>query len=110
MFHLGAYELQRRARGFINANTPVFASECMSVAAVYGYLISTCTFISVCEGRPAVVVCRCIRLENRLFETQLSERGRVVVPGTCTPEGDGWRERWRRGEMEINRGSEDKGV
>lgn len=47
---------------------------------------------------------------------QLSERERrreregLVVPGTCTPEGDGWGERWRRGEVEINRGSEDKGV
>lgn len=45
---------------------------------------------------------------------QLSERERarerLVVPGTCTPEGDGWREKWRRGEMEINRGSEDEGV
>ena len=38
------------------------------------------------------------------------ERKRLAVPGTCTPEGDGWREKWRRGEMEINGGSEDKGV
>lgn len=36
----------------------------------------------------------CIRLENQLFEMQLSERERLVVPGTCTPEKEGgvtWR-------------------
>lgn len=31
----------------------------------------------MCEGRLAVVVCRCIRPENRLFEMQLSQSERV---------------------------------
>ena len=98
--------------GFINTNMPVFMLSVIT-ATVYGYFNSMCTFISV-------VVCRCIRPENWLFEMQLSERARergrererkrLAVPGTCTPEGDGWREKWRRGEMEINGGSEDKGV
>lgn len=50
----------------------------------------------------AVVVCGCTRPENRVFETQLSGRERLVVPGT--------RGRLMQGEMEEGGGAEDKGV
>ena len=55
-----------------------------------------------------MVLCLCMSLENRLFKhpafreregerERERERERLVVPGTCTPEGDGWREKWEEG-------------
>lgn len=60
-------------------------------------------FISV-RWEPAAckcVMCRCIRLENQLFEMQLSERERKRETGGVRHLHP--RERWMEGEMEEGR-------
>lgn len=93
-----------RVTGFINTNMPVFMLSVITMT-VYGYFNSMCTFITVCvcEGRLAVVVCRCIGPENWLFEMQLSERERergwrcqALAPQREMDGGrNGGGERWR---------------
>ena len=85
--------------GFINTNMPVFMLSVIT-ATVYGYFNSMCTFISV-------VVCRCIRPENWLFEMQLSERARERGREREKEAGGARhlhpRGRWMEGEMEEGR-------
>lgn len=52
------------------------------------------------------VVCRCIRLENQLFEMQLSERERRRERGAGGARHLHPRGRWMGGEMEEGRGGD----
>lgn len=103
---------QKHLAGLNKVNSPVFESEPVLVMTVFGCLIGTVW----------LHIYQCVKGGWLRFRTDASawkieslrcgsQSERLAVPGTCTSKWEaGWREKRRRGEMKIKRGTKDKGV
>lgn len=101
---------QKPLAGLNNVNSPEFESEPVLVMTVYGCLIGTCTFISVWREAGCGSALMHQTGESSLWDAALSQsdwRCQALAPQS---EKAGCREKWRRGEMKIKRGTKDKGV
>lgn len=110
-FHWNGECWQQKHLVGLNKVNSLGLSLSLLVMTVYGCLISTCAFISayVREAGCASALMHQTG-ESSLWDAALSQSGWRCQALAPQSERAGWREKRRRGEMKIKRGTEDEGV